>query len=129
MKTCWEGGYELSTFNSQRSTFNFKSESQHFWLGYEEVLGGWRYWRRVWVDGENNRRQQMKATEGPRATVQKQLAMAVIVEFYGFEHNPWTWEQAQEAVRRQPDRRLFLRNPRELREDTEAKMMYPNMEF
>lgn len=71
----------------------------------------------------------MKTTEGQRAAVQKQLAMAVIVEFYGFEHNPWTWEQAQEAVRRQPDRRLFLRNPRELKEDTEAKMRYPNMEF
>jgi len=55
--------------------------------------------------------------------------MAVIVEFYGYEHNPWTWEQAQEAARRQPGRMLFLRNPRELKEDTEAKMRDSRMEF
>jgi len=61
--------------------------------------------------------------------VQKQLAMAVIVEFYGYEHNPWTCEQAQEAVRRQPGRMLFLRAPFELKVDTEAKMRDSRMEF
>jgi len=48
---------------------------------------------------------------------------------YGYEHNPWTEEQAREAVRRQLGRMLFLRAPFELKVDTDTKMRDSRMEF
>ena len=77
------------------------------------------------------RRRGMKATtrKGKRERLQKQQAGAVLVEFYGYGHNPWTWEQALEAYRRNPEKDPFIRRAGELKEDAEAKMRDSRIEL
>ena len=45
--------------------------------------------------------------------------------FYSWPMNPWTPEQAAEAIRRHPDQMVFWRSGHELSVDTEMKMKYP----
>ena len=46
--------------------------------------------------------------------------------FFGWSMNPWTPEQAAEAMRRHPDQMVFWRSQYELQVDTEMKMKYPD---
>ena len=73
----------------------------------------------------------MKATrrQGKRSRLREQLVGAVLVEFYGYGHNPWTWEQALEANRRNPEKERFIRPAGEMKEDTEAKMRDSRLEM
>ncbi len=65
----------------------------------------------------------MKAAKrrGKRAKLQEQIAGAVMVDFYGYGHNPWTWEQAEAASRREPARTFFLRDYLERKSGMEAQ--------
>ena len=47
-------------------------------------------------------------------------------KFYAWPMNPWTPEQAAEAIRRHPDQTVFWRSAYERKEDTEMKMKYPD---
>ena len=50
-------------------------------------------------------------------------------KFYAWPMNPWTPEQAAEAIRRHPDQTVFWRSGHELPVDTEMKMKHPNEEL
>ena len=56
----------------------------------------------------------------------KQKAQMVERLFYAWPMNPWTPEQAAEAMRRHPDQMVFWRSAHELAVDTELKMRYPD---
>ena len=56
----------------------------------------------------------------------KQKAQMVERLFYTWPMNPWTPEQAAEAMRRHPDQMVFWRSAHELPVDTELKMRYPD---
>ena len=47
-------------------------------------------------------------------------------KFYAWPMNPWTPEQAAEALRRHPEQTVFWRSAYERKEDTADKMKYPN---
>ena len=47
-------------------------------------------------------------------------------KFYAWPMNPWTPEQAAEAIRRHPEQTVFWRSAYERKEDTAGKMKYPN---
>lgn len=49
--------------------------------------------------------------------------------FYGWPMNPWTAEQAAEAVRRHPEQTVFWRSGYERKEDTVAKMADPTQDL
>ena len=56
----------------------------------------------------------------------KQKAQMVERLFYAWPLNPWTPEQAAEAMRRHPDQTVFWRTAYELKVDTANKMKYPD---
>jgi hypothetical protein len=57
------------------------------------------------------------------------MRMVVPKRFYGWKHNPWTWEEVLEANRRNPEKERFIRREGELAEDTEAKMRDSRVEM
>ena len=56
----------------------------------------------------------------------KQKAQMVERLFYAWPMNPWTPEQAAEAMRRHPEQTVFWRSAHELPVDTADKMRYPD---
>lgn len=50
-------------------------------------------------------------------------------QFIDWPANPWTPEQMAEAIRRNPERRLFFRPLLETPEDTARKMADPSAEL
>ena len=49
--------------------------------------------------------------------------------FYGWPINPWTPEQAAEAIRRHPEKTEFWRSAFERPEDTAVKMADPTADW
>ena len=77
------------------------------------------------IEGNLSKEKEMKTQMKRMERLEREMGM-VVRKFYGWPMNPWTSEQAAEAVRRHPEQTVFWRSGHELPVDTEMKMKYPD---
>ena len=83
---------------------------------------GRTFFLRPYLERKPGTEAQAIATDEQANRLSLHVRLVVEKTFYGWKHNPWTWEQALEANRRNPEKDRFIRPASERKKDTEAKM-------